>query len=193
MIVMKKFNNTFVKSILLVFTLSLSSMNFAEEAKTKVILPKGTNISINVDRNIASKSVQPEFQFGGVVDLDVLSDNKILIPAGTKVMGKVVSVKTAGRVAGQAEIVMVLTKIQKGDEYVTIQTEALAVQGEAQGKKTVRNVGVGAATGAAFNKGKGAGRGAATMGAATILAGDGNITIPKGYNLQFPTADSVNF
>lgn len=179
----------FATSILSVFVLSLSFLSSAQE---KTVLPKGTTISINVDRNIASKSVQPEFQFGGVVDLDVLSDNKILIPAGTKVMGKVVSVKTAGRVAGQAEIVLVLTKIQKGDEYVSIETAAIAVKGEAQGKKTVRNVGVGAATGAAFNKGKGAGRGAATMGAVSILSGDGNITIPKGYNLQFPTADTIS-
>lgn len=174
----------------LILGLVFSAKTKADEITT---IPKGTNISINVDRNIASKAVQPEFQFGGVIDLDVLSADKILIPAGTKVMGKVISVKTAGRVAGQAEIVMVLTKIQKGDKYVPIQTEALTVKGEAQGKKTARNVGVGAATGAAFNKGKGAGRGAATMGAVSVLSGDGNITIPKGYNLQFPIADCVNF
>ncbi|WP_430817662.1 hypothetical protein [Carboxylicivirga sp. RSCT41] len=167
--------------------------SIASYAQESITLPKGTNVSINVDRNIASKSVQPEFQFGGVVDLDVLVNNEILIPAGTKVMGKVVSVKTAGKVAGQAELVLVLTKIQKGDKYIPVETEALAVQGEAQGKKTVRNVGVGAATGAVFNKGKGAGRGAAVMGAATLLGSDGNITIPKGYNLQFPLASEVNF
>lgn len=186
---MKTLNNYTKVLVVLIALFTTIQINATESS---IVLPKGTNISINVDRNIASKSVQPEFQFGGVVDLDVLGNNEILIPAGTKVMGKVVSVKTAGRVAGQAEIVLILTKIQKGDKYIPVETEALAVQGESQGKKTVRNVGVGAATGAAFNKGKGAGRGAATMGAATILAGDGNITIPKGYNLQFPTASEVS-
>ncbi|WP_075604017.1 hypothetical protein [Saccharicrinis aurantiacus] len=187
---MKILSKPFILNLSLIIGLLISSPLKADETCT---IPKGTNISINVDRSIASKAVQPEFQFGGVIDLDVLSVDKILIPAGTKVMGKVISVKTAGRVAGQAEIVMVLTKIQKGDKYVAIQTEALSVKGEAQGKKTARNVGVGAATGAAFNKGTGAGRGAATMGAVSILSGDGNITIPKGYNLQFPISDSVNF
>lgn len=162
-------------------------------AQETIVLPKGTNVSINVDRNIASKSVQSEFQFGGLVDLDVLGNNDILIPAGTKIMGKVVSVKTAGKVAGQAELILVLTKVQKGDKYIPIETEALAIKGESQGKKTVRNVGVGAATGAAFNKGTGAGRGAAVMGAATLLGSDGNITVPKGHNLQFVLASDVSF
>lgn len=183
-----KLINSIKKALLALFVLSLSSTTFADEP---VVLTKGTVISINVDRAIASKSVQPEFQFGGVVDLDVLGGNDILIASGTKVMGKVVSVKTAGRVAGQAEVVLILTKIQRGDKYIPIETQAIAVTGEAQGKKTARNVGVGAATGAAFNKGKGAGRGAAVMGAATVLGSDGNITIHKGYNLQFPVANEV--
>lgn len=185
---MKNLSRNITKYLVVILGLLISISASAEET---VVIPKGTNISINVDRSLSSKSVQPEFQFGGVVDLDILGTDNILIPAGTKVMGKVISVKTAGRVAGQAEIVMVLTKVQKGDKYISVQTEALAVKGQSQGKKTVRNVGVGAATGAAFNKGQGAGRGAATMGAVTVLSGDGNITIPKGYNLQFPTSENV--
>lgn len=181
---------TRIETVVLIIALFVSTIITAQEAK-KVVIPKGTSLSIKVDRPIASKSVQPEFQYGGVVDLDVLDEGKILIPQGTKVMGKVVSVKTAGRVAGQAEIVLVLTQVQFGDKYYPIQTAAIAVKGEAQGKKTARNVGVGAATGAAINKGQGAGRGAAVMGAATILGGDGNITIPKDYNLQFAISETV--
>lgn len=163
-------------------------------ALAQTTLPTATQFSIIIDRPIASASVQPGFQFAGTVDLDVLIDNKVAIPKGTQVMGKVISATTAGRAVGKAEIIVELTKIKKGDAYLDIRTHPLNVAAsEGQGKKTARRVAVGAAVGGVYNKGKGAGRGAAVMGAASLLGSDGNITIPKGYNLPFTLAENLTY
>ncbi len=157
-------------------------------------IPPGTAVSIQLDRALSSHGTQAGTQFGGTVDFDVLADNKIIIPAGTRVMGQVTSTTTAGRLAGRADITVRLTKIQRGDEYVDIASSALVVSAsEGQGRRTARNVAVGAGVGAVYNGGKGAGRGAATMGAASLLGGDGNITIPKGYNLQFELIQGLEY
>jgi len=153
-----------------------------------------TQLSIATDRPLASASVQTGTQFAGTIDLDVIVDNQVVIPKGTLVMGQVISAKTAGRAVGQAEIMVELTKIKKGDTYLDLRTQPLTIAaGESQGRRTARNVAVGAATGAVFNGGRGAGRGAATMGALSLLGGDGNITIPKGYNLSFVLAEAITF
>ena len=153
-----------------------------------------TQLSIATARPLVSASVQTGTQFAGTIDLDVIVDNQVVIPKGTQVMGQVISAKTAGRAVGQAEILLELTKIKKGDTYIDLRTQPITVTaGESQGRKTARNVAVGAAAGAVFNGGKGAGRGAATMGAVSLLGGDGNITIPKGYNLSFVLAEGMTF
>jgi len=158
------------------------------------IVSASTQLSIATDRQLASASVQAGTQFAGTIDLDVIVDNKVVIPQGSQVMGQVISAKTAGRAVGQAEIILELTKIKKGDEYIDLRTQPIAVKAnESQGRRTARNVAVGAAAGAVFNGGKGAGRGAATMGAVSLLGGDGNITIPKGYNLSFVLSEEVSF
>ncbi|WP_289054706.1 hypothetical protein [Carboxylicivirga marina] len=109
-------------------------------------------------------------------------------------MGQVISTTTAGRIAGKADVTLVITKIQKGNEYLDISSSAITVAAsEGQGRKTARNVAVGAGVGAVYNGGKGAGRGAATMGAVSLLGGDGNITIPKGYNLQFELSQELDY
>ena len=157
-------------------------------------IPSGTAVSIQLDRALSSNGTQAGTQFGGTVDFDVLADNKIIIPAGTRVMGQVISTTTAGRLAGRADVTLKLTKIQRGDEYVDIASSALVVSAsEGQGRRTARNVAVGAGVGAVYNGGKGAGRGAATMGAVSLLGGDGNITIPQGYNLQFELIQNLEY
>lgn len=157
-------------------------------------IPSGTPVSIQIDRAVNSNSVQVGSQFSGRVDMDVIVDNKIVISEGTKVMGTVVSAVKAGRVAGKAEIGFVLSKIQQGDRYVDAPSSVLTVSAsEGQGRKTARNVAVGAGVGAVYNKGKGAGRGAATMGAVSLLGGDGSITVPKGYSLQFQLQNNVEY
>jgi len=186
---MKSVKNFIGFSACVVLLLMVSHVGLAQTT-----LPTATQFSIIVDRSIASASVQPGFQFAGTVDLDVLIDNKVAIPKGTQVMGKVISATTAGRAVGKAEIILELTKIKKGDAYLDIRTHPLNVAAsEGQGKKTARRVAVGAAVGGVYNKGKGAGRGAAVMGAASLLGGDGNITIPKGYNLPFTLAENLTY
>jgi hypothetical protein len=176
------------------FMLFTALLTFGISTKAQVNLPADTQLSIVTDRAIASGSVQPGFQFAGIIDLDVLVDNQIAIAKGTQVMGKVLSVTTAGRAVGKAEIILELTKIKQGDKYVDIKTHPLKVApSEGQGAKTARRVAVGAAAGAVFDGGKGAGRGAAAMGAASLLGRDGNITIPKGYNLPFHLAESLTY
>lgn len=183
-----------MKNLLKVTLIAVLIFSLKSALSAQVNIPEGTLISIQIDRSVNSNSVQVGSQFSGSVDMDVIVGNKIVIPSGAKVIGTIVSAVKAGRIAGKAEVGFMLTKIQQGDRYVDASSSILTVSAsEGQGRRTARNVAVGAGVGAVYNKGKGAGRGAATMGAVSLLGGDGNITIPKGYSLQFQLQNSVDY
>jgi hypothetical protein len=185
--------------ILVAFTLCINTVIAQEadtiqekqEEKESVVVHQGTNIVIVMESQLSTKQTQAGNSFHGKVEQDIIVGNRAAIPAGSKVQDKVMSVEAGHRLRGQAKIVITLTKVELNGFYHDIVTQALALEGQQQGKKTARNVATGAAVGAAFGGGSGAGKGAAIMGGATLLANDGSLTVPKGIVIQFPLVEPL--
>ncbi|QZE12824.1 hypothetical protein K4L44_09505 [Halosquirtibacter laminarini] len=158
-----------------------------------LVLESGTVIPIKLTSNLIASSSKPGDKFSGVVSMDIIAKDGSVLPQNSKVQGEIVSAKKGGRLAGSAEMVLKLNFVQYEKKYHPIVSMGLKINTEGAGKETIRKAGAGAAIGAAFNGGKGAGRGAAVMGGLQLLSHNGDMRIPAGYVLNFTLGQELKF
>jgi hypothetical protein len=140
----------------------------APPAPRMLTLESGTAMSVRLVDAIDSETAQQGQTFRATLESPLSVDWDVAIPAGYNVEGHVAEVKSAGKFAGQSELVLTLDKIIVGSKSYEIKTDDFRRKGKSQGTKTAEKVGVGAAVGAIIGGivggGKGAGIGAAAGG-----------------------------
>jgi BON domain len=98
-------------------------------------IPAGTTLFVRLGDAITTKTAKASDQFRGTVPSDLYVNGTLVLPAGTTVIGRVVSAKPLGRWVGQAELSLELMTIQlptpdgKG-RSVDIATEPLESAGK---------------------------------------------------------------
>lgn len=68
------------------------------------VLPKGTGIPIALINRVSTKNIQEGANVYGTTTIPVSDGKRVVIPAGTSVLGKVVAAARAGRVEGKAQL-----------------------------------------------------------------------------------------
>ncbi len=152
----------------------------APAAPTMMTIESGTTMAVRLLDEIDSETAKQGQTFRATLDSPLSAEWDVAIPAGFDVEGHVVEVQSAGKFAGQSELVLTLDKILVHDQSYPIQTDDYRRKGKSQSTKTAEKVGVGAAIGAIIGGiaggGKGAGIGAAAgggLGGATQAASKG--------------------
>lgn len=180
----------------------------SRQAKTVTVEP-GTQIPLKLAQGISTKSAKVGDAVYAETVFPITVDNRIVIPAGTYVQGRISQITRPGRVKGRAEFLMHFTTLiypsgytvmlpgavenLPGAEKQTVRGREGTVQQEGSKGKDAGTVaqtaGTGAAVGAIASRGvKGAGIGGAAgaaVGLATVLLSRGpDITLPAGTSVQ---------
>ena len=141
-------------------------------ASAELVLDADSVIGLQIDTHVSSDSAEVEDDVQARVSRDVIEQERVVVPAGTVVMGSVVLVEQAGQFRGAARLGVRFHTIVFGDgEETPIMTETVYREGESQGKQNAAKVGGGAVAGAILGAIFGGGRGAAIGGAAGASAG----------------------
>ena len=144
----------------------------APPAAEEIVLDADSVIGLQIDSYVSSDSAEVEDDVQARVTRDVIERDRVLIPAGTVVMGSVVLVEQAGQFRGRTRLGVRFHTVVFDDGVETpIMTETVYREGEAQGKQNAAKVGGGAIAGAILGAIFGGGRGAAIGGAAGASAG----------------------
>jgi hypothetical protein len=159
------------------------------EPEPATVLPAGTTLHVRVTQGISTRSAAPGQIFGGVLESALFIKGQQVAPAGTKVYGKLAHVKRGGRVAGRAELALILDAIAIEGRRIAVATNAAAFRGSKQGSAGM--IGAGAAIGGVARGRRGARRGAAWGTAAAVLTPGKQINIPAGTMLDFTTTVNV--
>jgi hypothetical protein len=158
-----------------------------------IVVPAGTELEARLITGLNSKDSKTGDTFQATLASPVVVGDKVVLPEGADITGRVTGAKPSGRLKGRAELWVTLTGVQvKGRSYDIATTTA----GHKEGSKTMRDVlfigggaGAGAAVGGATGGGKGAGIGAAIGAgagtAAALLTGKRNINFPPETVLRF--------
>jgi hypothetical protein len=86
----------------------------------KIILPAGTQIPLVLKQAISTKNAKPGDAVYAETNFPVTVNDKMIIPAGTYVQGRIAEVRRAGRVKGKAEVLMHFTTLVFPSGYTTM-------------------------------------------------------------------------
>jgi len=159
----------------------------------KVTVPSGTALAIRLVDPIDSEKNQVGDTFHATLNNPITVNGDTVIPSGSDVQGHLVDVKSAGKFAGQSQVILQLDSITSGGQTYNIQTDQYKKQGSSRGKNTAEKVGAGAGIGALIGALAGGGKGAAIGAAAGGGLGAGAQTISKSQQIKLPSETVLNF
>ena len=159
----------------------------------KFTIDQGTQLTVRLVDPIDSEKNQTGDTFHATLNAPLSSDGEEAVPAGVEVVGHLVEVKSAGKFAGQSDVVMQLDSLSFGGRTYNIQTDQYSKKGSSRGKNTATKVGAGAAIGGIIGALAGGGKGAAIGAAAGAGVGGGVQAATKGQQIKFPSETVLNF
>lgn len=160
----------------------------APQVPRSVTIPAGTRIMVRTNEALDSSRHGTGHMFTASLAADLVGQGQVVARKGTNVFGRLDRAKKSGRMAGQAELKIVLTDIRIDGKPYPLHTSAVRAKGEKTGAKTARNVGVASGIGALARGSKGAKRGAAVGLGASVLTSGSQVKIPTGTLLEFTLA-----
>ena len=162
-------------------------------ATKKLIVDQGTQFTVRLVDPIDSEKNQTGDTFHATLNTALASGGEEAIPAGTDITGHLVDVKSAGKFAGQSEVVLQLDSIHSGGQTYTLQTDQYRKQAASRSKNTGEKVGGGAILGGIIGAIAGGGKGAAIGAAAGAGAGGAVQGATKSQQIKLPSETVLNF
>ncbi len=159
----------------------------------KVTIPSGTALAVRLVDPIDSEKNQVGDTFHATLNNPITVDGDVVVPSGSDVTGHLADVKSAGKFAGQSQVVLQLDSINSGGSTYNIQTDQYKKQGSSRGKNTAEKVGAGAGIGALIGALAGGGKGAAIGAAAGGGLGGGVQAATKSQQIKLPSETVLNF
>ena len=169
-------------------------------------LPSGTNLDIRLDQEIGTKSSKVGDSFSATVTNAVMAQNgATVVPAGSKVYGRVTGLDNSDRVGDAAAIKVDFERIEVGGTSHPFAAKVTATNLETRGadtrSETLKKAGIGAAAGAVLGGILSGGDldkiligGAIGAAAGTVISlgmGDVEGVLPAGTNMKLQTTRVV--
>ena len=176
-------------------------------APARITIPSGTKVPLSLKQAISTRNAQEGDPVYCETTFPFVIDERIVIPAGTYIQGKISRVQRPGRIKGRAELLMHFTsmiypngytvmlpgsldKIPGADKTSTKGSEGTVRQDSEKGKDigtVASTASTGAVIGGLSAGGKGAGIGAAAGG----LAGLAIAMISRGSDVKLEPGTSI--
>ena len=88
-----------------------SATTSSSPGPTELVVPAGTKVPLALKHAVSTKSAREGDSVYAETTFPVVQDNRVLIPAGTYVQGRISHVQRAGRIKGRAEVLMHFTTL----------------------------------------------------------------------------------
>ncbi len=174
-----------------------SATTSSSAGPNELVVPAGTKVPLALKHAVSTKSAREGDSVYAETTFPVVQDNRVLIPAGTYVQGRISHVQRAGRIKGRAEVLMHFTTLiypsgytvmlpgavenVPGAEKTSIKGQEGTIRQDSQKGEKIGTVassaGTGAVIGGLSRGGKGAAIGAGiggAVGTAIALLSRGN-------------------
>jgi type IV secretion system protein VirB10 len=169
-----------------------------------VVVPAGTVIPVTLTTRISTKNAKDGNGVYGKTAFPITVDNKIVIPEGSSVRGRISEIKRPGRVTGKGELTLSFqTLVLPSGITIPIYTSlgGTSGAGEKTGEATVRGdssksedaktVGTTAATGTLIGVISGGGKGGAVGGAGGAAVGAATVLLTRGKDLVIEPGTTI--
>ena len=178
-----------------------------ESGKTMLAIPAGTTVPLSLKQAISTKTAKDGDPVYAETAFPFVVNERVVIPAGTYIQGKIERVQRGGHVKGRAEVLIHFTSMIYPNGYTVMlggsienapgaettsmkDSEGTIRQDSDAGKKAETAAGTattGAVLGAVVNGAKGAGIGAGVGGAAGLAIG----MLSRGADVRLDAGTSI--
>lgn len=147
-------------------------------------LPEGTEMQVRLDTPLSSRTARAEDRFEGTVMRPVYVDNRMVVPAGARVRGTVVSAEPADRPARGGKLNLAFNTLELEDNTrVDVRSRVVSISESIDKSETGEKAGIGAALGALLGSVIGGKKGA-LLG--LIVGGAGGAITTRGEEVELP-------
>ena len=160
---------------------------------TPVTIESGTMLNIRMIDAVDTGRNHPGDSFRATLDSPITIGDKVIIPEGADVVGRIAELKDAGHFAGQPQLALELASLSVNGRKYTLHTNQYTRQGTSCGASTAKKVGAGAAIGAVIGGIAGGGRGAAIGAATGAGVGGGAQAVTKPQQVRVETEALLSF
>jgi hypothetical protein len=184
-----------------------SATTSSSAGPNELIVPAGTKVPLALKHAVSTKSAREGDSVYAETTFPVVQDNRVLIPAGTYVQGRITHVQRAGRIKGRAEVLMHFTTLiypsgytvllpgavenVPGAEKTSIKGEEGTIRQDRQTGQKVGTVAQSAGTGAVIGGLSGGGKGAAIGAAAGGVVGTAIALLSRGNDVKLDAGTTV--
>lgn len=189
-------------------TAAFAQRGSSAPASAELSIPAGTKVPVALKHAISTKTSREGDAVYAETTFPVVVNSRVLIPAGTYVQGRILSIQRAGRIKGRAEVLMHFTTLiypsgytvmlpgsvenAPGVDKTSVKDQEGTIRGDSQTGEKVGTVastaGTGAVIGGLSRGGKGAlvgaGIGGAVGSAIALLTRGNDVKLDAGTTVE---------
>jgi hypothetical protein len=155
------------------------------------VLAAGTVLPLVLGSTVASNTSQVGDRVMATLGEDVSEDGRVLLSAGTEVMGRVTVAKQSGRVKGRARLVLEFDEVRDGGSSYRIEASPVDVTADSSKGQDAKIAGGAAAAGAVIGAITGGGKGALKGTAIGGAAGGAAVLATRGKQVELAAGTHV--
>lgn len=147
-------------------------------------IAQGTQVHVRLEEAISSRTARIEDRVEATVELPVRDQSgRILIPAGSRMVGTVTRVQRAQRPARGGELDMVFDSLYLGSTRYDVRTRLVSVDEDLDRSETAERAGIGAVLGGVLGGLLGGTKGALI---GLVIGGTGGVASSRGDEVELP-------
>ena len=159
----------------------------------EIMIPSGTLVALRMIDAVDSKTDHEGQTFKASLDAPVIVDGLTVIPKGSDVFVKLTKVESAGNLKGTSEINLQLDRLYVNGKAYPVSSDTYQSVGASQGKKAVKQTGIGAGIGAVIGAIAGGKKGAAIGAGVGGGAGAATTAIQNGEQVRVEPEAKLTF
>ncbi|MGH9803874.1 MAG: hypothetical protein ACRD4D_01785 [Candidatus Acidiferrales bacterium] len=158
-----------------------------------VVIPAGTQLTVTLSTGVSSKNNEGGDSFEGTLEEPVVVGDRVVIPAGADVEGKVAYAVPSGRLKQRAEIWLTLTEVNVDGTWYDVATTNAGRKEGSKAKRDILFIGGGAGAGALIGGLTGGGKGAAIGAGIGAGGGTAGAALTGQRDIHFPPESRLRF
>ena len=162
-------------------------------APETIMVPYGTVLAVRLMESLSSDLNEKGDTFLASLASPILLGNKVVVPEGAGIKGRVVEVQSAGRLGGRPAMIIEVTRLAYNGKSYDLRSNQYSKEGPSRNVRSAATIGGGAGLGAILGGILGGGKGAAIGAMIGAGAGTGVRAASRGAMVRLPAESTLSF
>jgi hypothetical protein len=171
----------------------LAASAASPSAPEKIIVPDGTILAVRLTESLSSELNEKGDTFLASLASPVLVGDRVVIPEGAGIKGRVVEVQSAGRFSGRPAMIIEVTRLAYNGNSYDLRSNQYSKEGPSRNVRSAATIGGGAGLGAVLGGILGGGKGAAIGAMIGAGVGTGVRAASREAAVQLPAESTLSF